>query len=261
MVLLTSSFFAFQVHAVTITFDYQIPLDSSGKTSLFVNTDNTSTAGYVIETFDVPGSDALTVNDITIEAGGGFNTLNPLLLDITGGLGIRQGSVSGVAAAPADDQTFYAYGPGSNAGTSNATIKVDYSDFIAYDPNLYISYLGMYYGSIDNYNNIAFYSGDELLLADTGFLADGILQGSEILTELSGSSGNQFDDKSNVYVNLFFAPDEMFTAFEFRTTGIAFEVDNIVSGVSSLKPVPEPSTILLLGGGLIGLGFIIRRKK
>lgn len=260
VMVLSMVFIAFQSQAVTITFDYQIPTDSSGKTSQFVNANNTAPLGYFIETFDMPGSTASNDNGITIAAGGGFNTLNPSLLAITGGLGIQKGSNSD-GAAPAGDSTFYAYAPGPNAATTNATVKVDYSAFITYDPNLYISYLGMYFGSIDSYNNIAFYSGNELLSTATGDLSDGILEGSEILAALGGVSGNQTDDKSNVYVNLFFAPDEKFTAFEFRTTGIAFEIDNIVSGVSPLTPVPEPSTLLLLGGGLLGLGFMARRRK
>ena len=30
---------------------------------------------------------------------------------------------------------------------------------------------------------------------------------------------------------------------------------------SDIEPIPEPSTFLLLGGGLIGLGFVVRRKR
>ena len=255
-------FTGLQAQALTITFDYQTPSDGSGKTSKLVNTDNTAPAGFYIETFDgiIQGNSAITYEANSSGDTGGFSTLDPTFLDITGGLGIRQGTVS-YAATPVGDDTFYAYGPGPSAGTTNATIKVDFTDFIAYDPILYISYLGMYYGSIDDYNNIAFYDDNGLLQTSSDFLIDGILQGSEILDALSGTSGNQLNNASNVYVNLFFEPSEMFTAFEFRTTGIAFEVDNIVSGVSARTPVPEPATILLLGGGLLGLGFLARRQK
>ncbi len=252
--------FALQAQAVSITFNYQVPTDGSGKTSPFVNGNNTAPTGYFIETFDQPGSAGATVNGITIAAGGGFNTLDPTKLDVTGGLGIRQGSVANVAAAPAGDNTFYAYAPGPGSGTTNANIKVDYTDFFAFQDGLYISYLGLYLGSIDTYNNIAFYSGNSLLQTAEGLLSDGILQGTEILGIMNGNSGNQVESNSNVYVNLFFALDEMFTAFEFRTTGLAFEIDNVVAGVS-INPVPEPSTFLLLGGGLLGLGFIARRRK
>lgn len=250
--------------ALTIDFSFQTPTDNSGKTSpIGVDSNNNPLPGYFIETFDQPGSiDRTIITDtggqITIDAGGGFNTLDPTSLNVTNGLGITSGSTSGESAAPAGDETFYAFGPGPNAGATTSSVRIENTDFNAYQPGLFINYLGLYYGSIDNYNTIAFYNGEDLLTTDSGFLMDGILEGSEILGETGGTSGNQFAPGSNVYVNLSFDNNELFTAFEFRTTGIAFELDNIVAGVT---PVPEPSTFLLLGGGLIGLGLIGRRRK
>ncbi len=63
-----------------------------------------------------------------------------------------------------------------------------------------------------------------------------------------------------MYVNMFFNADELFTAFEFRTTDVAFELDNVVAGVAP-APVPEPSTVLLWGTGLAALGFAVRRRR
>jgi len=250
-----------QSYALTIDFGYQTPTDGSGKTSTFVNANNTATGGYFIETFDKPGSSIDTINisggTVQIAAGGGFNSLNPDTdLQITAGtsIGIQKGSNSS-GAAPAGDTTFYAYGPGSNSG-STVSLRVNYDDFLADIPGYYLSYLGMYYGSIDTYNNIAFYNGNQLFQG-TGLLADGVLSGQEILTAMNGTSGNQFQSGSNVYVNLSFDPSESFTAFEFRTTGIAFEVDNIVSGFA---PVPEPSTMMLLGLGLFGMAVYGKRR-
>ena len=252
-----------QSYALTIDFNYQTPTDGSAKTSVFVNSDNTATGGYFIETFDKPGSLAQTISipggTVQIAAGGGFNSLNPATdLQITAGtsIGIQKGSNSS-GAAPAGDTTFYAYGPGSNSGSA-VSLRVNYDDFLAAIPGYYLSYLGMYYGSIDTYNNIAFYNGAQLFQG-TGLLADGILSGTEILAAMNGTSGDQFQPGSNVYVNLSFDPSESFTAFEFRTTGIAFEVDNIVSGFAP-APVPEPSTMMLLGLGMFGLAVYGKRR-
>jgi len=255
-----------QSYALTIDFGYQTPGDGSGKTSTFVNANNTAdpNLGYYIETFDKPGSAATTVaipgGTINIAAGGGLTSFtNPAAeLQITNGssIGIQKGSNSS-GAAPAGDTTFYAYGPGPNNNAGSAvSLLVKYDSFLNQMPGYYLSYLGMYYGSIDTYNNIAFYNGNQLLQG-TGLLADGVLSGQEILTAMSGTSGNQLADGSNVYINLGFDPSESFTAFEFRTTGIAFEVDNIVSGFA---PVPEPSTMMLLGLGLFGMAVYGKRR-
>ena len=44
------------------------------------------------------------------------------------------------------------------------------------------------------------------------------------------NSGNQIRN-SNVYVNLWFQPGDQFTSFEFYTTGVAFEIDNVVTHI------------------------------
>ena len=88
-----------------------------------------------------------------------------------------------------------------------------------------------------------------------------MITGQEILTEFGGSSGNQTSNNSNVYVNLFFAANETFDGFEFRTTGVAFEVDNIVTGLTNRNDVPEPGTLALLGIALAAIGVVGSKRR
>jgi hypothetical protein len=261
--------------AVLVTFGGQAATDGSGTTSAYIPASNIASplTGYFIETFDqvtanpnLPaGTTAASPQPgIAIEQGQGcsINSYGSVSISTTGGgFGVRDGSVGGVAATPAGDTTCYGFGPRPGGGTP-ATTKIDYTSFLAngFPPGTAISYLGLYYGSIDNYNNIAFYNGNTLLTG-AGLMSDGVITGQEILTSQGGQSGNQTASGSNVYVNLFFSPGETFTAFEFRTSGVAFELDNIVVGLTSRNDIPEPSSIALLGLGLLGFAAVRRRKS
>ncbi len=270
--------------AVVVDFLYNTPTDGSGKTSRFIPTNNMPSAatGYFIETFDQATNQGVAgvSGPYAGQTSGGANQTAPYIgivqnqgcaintLAIAGALTVsdgsftvRKGTVSGVGATPANDTTCFGFGPGPSPRNdgSNATVRVDYSAFL--DPNVKISYLGLYYGSIDTYNNIAFYSGGALVTGGGGILDDGVITGQEVLTEFGGSSGNQTSNNSNVYVNLFFAANETFDGFEFRTTGVAFEVDNIVTGLTNRNDVPEPGTLALLGIALAAIGVVGSKRR
>jgi hypothetical protein len=271
--------------AAVVTFDYQAATDGSGKTSTRINASNTGlTAGYYIETFDAatarPGAPAGLSTDFSQggtvidfvagqSTGCALNSFGSVGVTTTGGgLGIQKGSTGGIAAAPAGDSTCFGFGPRPGSSGTDATVRIDYSTLIngLIGANLVpvgtkISYLGLYYGSIDNYNNIKFYNGNTLLSSTDEMLDGGVIEGSEILTKLGGSTGNQVSDKSNVYVNIDFAENEQFTSFEFVTTGRAFELDNIVVGLSYRTEIPEPASVALIGLGLLGLSATRRRQK
>jgi hypothetical protein len=148
---------------------------------------------------------------------------------------VLQGSQSGYYAAPAGDSSKYlsvAYP--KVAGTETASLGGNYN------------YFGLYWGSMDDYNTLSFYSGNLLLESITG--ANVIAAGTAL--------GDQTAPGSNRYVNLDFGTS-FFDRVVFSTGNYAFESDNHAYGVS----VPEPGTLALMGLGMLGAAFSARRRK
>ena len=109
---------------------------------------------------------------------------------------------------------------------------------------------GLFWGSIDSYNSIAFYSGSSA----TPFLT---LFGNNLnAVPALGFNGDQSGALTNAYVT--------FTGLSFDKIVLAsssnsFEFDNISYG--NVGPVPEPSTWAMMILGFAGLGFVYRRRR
>jgi hypothetical protein len=101
------------------------------------------------------------------------------------------------------------------------------------------SYMGMLWGSVDNYNTLKFYLGGVLQTTFTG---------ADVTPTATGDQGVN----GTFYVNFIGGPFDEIVA---TSSQKAFEFDNI-----ALESVPDGgTTAMLLGGALMGLG-LLRRK-
>ncbi|APW38600.1 hypothetical protein RD110_16505 [Rhodoferax koreense] len=243
---------SFSAHAVSVNYTYTNTNvaggDQSGKTSPFLTAANVATPGsnVFVETFGARNGGGNS-------QGCGLDTPSNLVSLNGGTYDFRKGTVAGVAAAPAGDSGCYAYGPTAN-GSLPDVVTVNYSGLLStLGSNASLNYLGLYYGSIDTYNDLMFYNANGDLITT--------VTGASLIAQFNGTSGNQSADSSNIYVNLFFSPAEQFTSFAFSTTGRAFEMDNVAVGINVSNNVPEPGSLALLGIGLAGLAAARKRKK
>lgn len=200
-------------HALTIGFSSCAAAPGSGLTSC--------DAGAAITTFD-------------------STSLGSLPSGYSGNGAVRQGTVSGSYAQPGGpwptnlqgDNTPYLSVPSTGGnGTVTLTLSSAYN------------YFGLYWGSMDDYNTLKFYSGDTLVET---------VNGAAVITA-ANLLGNQTNVGSNRYVDFYFGAAS-FDRIEFSSNGYAFESDN-----HALANVPEPGMLALLGFGLLCLSASRRR--
>lgn len=95
---------------------------------------------------------------------------------------------------------------------------------------------GLYWGSIDTYNSIAFYNNGHFITSYAG---------SDLAPLLPIPFGNQANDGSNRYIR--FSGMGLFDTVVLNSGGNSFELDNITSSV------PETSTWMMMLVGFAGL--------
>ncbi|MES2626896.1 MAG: PEP-CTERM sorting domain-containing protein [Pseudomonadota bacterium] len=161
----------------------------------------------------------------------------------SGDFAILTDSISGKAALPFSAEPNYLSVPYNNLPGS-ATFG------LGFDAN----YFGLYWGSVDGYNSIAFFDGESLV---------GSFSGNDLVGAFA--NGNQMDFSSNRFINFAFGAGEIFNKIVMTSTNWAFESDNhaVVRVEIDNKleaSVPEPATALLMILGLFGVGSTRRRR-
>jgi hypothetical protein len=111
------------------------------------------------------------------------------------------------------------------------------------------NYFGLYWGSLDGWNSIAFLSSHAQIAA---------FSGTEIAT-LTGlvADGDQQSSASNRYIN-FDLGAAFYDEVVLATTTFNFEVDNVAFG-NGLE-IPEPGPLMLLGFAL-GSAMVLSRRR
>jgi hypothetical protein len=141
---------------------------------------------------------------------------------------------SAAAAAPAQDATRYGY-VSSALANNFATLST---------PDL--NSISFYWGSIDSYNSV------EVLGA--GGVVIHTINGAT----LPPANGNRTSSNTNRRIFITAAPSEVITGLKFRSTGVAFEFDDIAAAA-----VPEPQSwaLLIAGFGLVGAAARRQRRS
>ena len=171
----------------------------------------------------------------TIDFESGAPTSGPIVYSAPGfSPTVVSGNLANHYAQPGDDFTKYlTVAPFDNALGNNPVII---------NSNEQLDYFGMYWGSIDSYNSIAFYQENQLL---TSFIG----------TEISSLH-------ENLYVNFFAEEKESFDRIILSSSVPALETDNHAYRLASKVPepqtsVPEPTSAI----GLLIFGAVAYRLR
>ncbi|MGI4756261.1 MAG: PEP-CTERM sorting domain-containing protein [Janthinobacterium lividum] len=150
-----------------------------------------------------------------------------------GGVVLNGSSTNQFQPPNGDSSNFFAVGaPPSYTGTSTFTPGASYN------------YFGFYWGSIDAYNTISFFSNGTSV---------GSVSGSQLVAANDTSATN-----SNQFVDFFLSSGTTYDTVVFNTTSANFELDNVAYG--NVAVTPEPSSFALLGTGLLGIAGVLKRR-
>ena len=114
-----------------------------------------------------------------------------------------------------------------------------------------ISYYGLYFSSADAYNTLAFYETGNNITPLVSFT------GSQLSSAVPG------DQSIGQYIN-FFVNGGTVGRIVLSSTQAALETDNhsyIQALGNDPSQVPEPATMGLMGGALVGIAFVQRRRN
>ena len=179
----------------------------------------------------------VTFDDGTANDPNGFVTYSNITSNIV------QGSVGGQYASPYGDNTkFLTIAPsGSNVAGDSGFVNINFKKAV--------NYFGFYAGSLDSYNYVDIYKGNQLLKT---------FSGADVPSAIA--DGSWTSSEANMFVNLIGDKGETFDRVVMRSNGIAFETDNHAYRLA--ESVPEPSAMLgVLAIGACGMTSLFKRSQ
>ncbi|MBN3993582.1 MAG: PEP-CTERM sorting domain-containing protein [Nostoc sp. NMS2] len=180
----------------------------------------------------------ITFDDGTANDPNGFVTYSNITSNIV------QGSVSGQYASPYGDNTkFLTIAPkNSNVAGDSGFVNINFKEAV--------NYFGFYAGSLDDYNFVDIYKGNQLLKT---------FSGADVPTAIA--NGSWTSTQANMFINLVADTGETFDRVVMRSNGVAFETDNHAYRLAN-QSVPEPNAMLgVLAIGACGITSLFKRSQ
>ena len=180
----------------------------------------------------------VTFDDGTANDPNGFVTYSNITTNIV------EGNKSGEYASPYGDNTkFLTIAPVSNNVAGNTgLVNINFKEAV--------NYFGFYAGSLDDYNFVDIYKGNQLLKT---------FSGADVPTAIA--NGSWTSSQANMFINLVADTKETFDRVVMRSNGVAFETDNHAYRLA--QSVPEPNAMLgvLAIIGACGMMSLFKRSQ